>query len=237
MLWQVQAAKLLNRRTPGHFSTNKKQMKFYFCLFLFLFGSAYSALAQEQRFEGSVILGLNAAQINGDDLYGYDKLGLRAGLNVAARLGKKSTLGLGILYSQRGSSSTLTPDNSLPRRLVHLNYVEMPVLFSFSDWYEDDGDFYHLAFRGGLSYSRLINSRVEFFPPFDTEQKNFAKNDLSFSLGVTYYINPHWGFSAFYTRSIFLLYNRDKHLNENGAPVYASSMLGFFLSFQTEYRF
>ncbi len=191
----------------------------------------------QQRFEGRVIVGLNASQIQGDDLAGYNKAGLRAGLGVSAVLGERTSLGLNMLFSQRGSSSPLTRNNSVPRRLVQLNYVELPLLFSLADWWDEKQSFYHLAFQAGLSYSRLINSSVEFFPPFETEKENFAQNDLSFSLGVTYYANPHWGFSASYTRSIFLLYNNKKHLNDNGAPIYASSMRAYFISFEVQYKF
>ncbi len=210
-----------------------KKIALLFIAFLWVDASGIWA----QRFQGAVIAGVNASQIEGDELAGYDKLGLRAGLNVFAVLGEKSSLSLGMLYSQRGSTSTIRPNNSTPRRWVHLNYVELPVLFSFADWKDEDKDFYHLLFQGGLSYSRLINSRVAFFPPFETEKENFAKNDLSFSLGVTYFSTPHWGFSAYYSRSVFLLYNKQKHLNDNGAPVYAYSMLGYFLSFQIMYKF
>lgn len=211
------------------------QMRFLFVALLFCLMLQSSLVAQ--RFQGALIVGLNAAQIQGDDLAGYDKLGLRAGLGVAAVLGDRSSLGLNMLFSQRGSSSTISPNNSIPRRLVHLNYVELPLLFSYADWWDDENSFYHLLFQGGLSYSRLINSRVEFFPPFETEKENFAQDDLGFSLGVTYFANPRWGFSAHYNRSVFLLYDKDKHLNENGAPVYASSMRAYFLSFQIMYRF
>ncbi len=207
-------------------------------LFLLFALSVFSSfLFAQQRFEGRLVVGLNASQIQGDDLAGYNKAGLRAGLGVSAVLGERTSLGLDMLFSQRGSSSPITRSNNQPRRLVQLNYVELPVLFSLADWWDDDESFYHLLFQAGLVYSRLINSKVEFFPPFETEKENFAQNDLSFSVGVAYYTNLHWGFSARYSRSVFLLYNNKKHLNDNGAPIYASSMRAYFISFELQYKF
>ena len=67
-------------------------------LFLFNFSSA-----QEQRFNAGLVVGLNASQIDGDQLAGFDKLGLTAWVRGIAKLGETIDMNIEFLYSERGS--------------------------------------------------------------------------------------------------------------------------------------
>jgi hypothetical protein len=211
----------------------KQKYRFFGMILMMLF--SLTAMGQ-QRFGAGIIVGLNAAQVNGDDLAGYNKLGLRGGLRGITYLSDKTEINIDILFSQRGSASELVANNSLPRRLVNLNYIEVPVTFTFKDW-QDERGFYKVHFQGGLAYSRLISSKVDFFAIIESEQDNFAANDLAITLAGGFYVNESFGLNVRWSRSIFPFYDNDKHLNSAGLPRYKFPLTGFFLSFEGVYLF
>jgi len=86
-----------------------------------------------QTFDGVAILGFNASQIDGDRLAGYNKLGVNAGGKVHARLGDHFSLGLEMLFTQKGSRSGInqtTPNNAFK---IRLDYAEIPILLHYHD--------------------------------------------------------------------------------------------------------
>ncbi|MEZ4962348.1 MAG: porin family protein [Saprospiraceae bacterium] len=182
----------------------------------------------QQRFRAGLVLGLNASQILGDDIGGYNKLGLQGGLRVNTILRDKMDLIVEMLYSQRGSRSK-TNEFIIPRK-INLQYVEVPVMVSYKDWYIEDDDYYKVQVIGGLTYSRLFKSSAE-GSDHDDQVDNFINNDVGFTLGAEFYLSRHFGFSFRFSRSINLLYNKDKH-NPG-----VNSLRGFFLSFRTMYIF
>lgn len=199
---------------------------------ILLFGTGLYA---QQRFDAALVAGINIAQIHGDSDGGYNKLGIRSGVRGIALLGEKTELSLDILYSQRGSTNGLTNNNTGLRFVIDLDYIEVPLVFSYKDWFREDH--YKLHFSAGVSYGRLFNTRVVDYVILDQEQVNFAQNDLSLTAGLTFFANRHWGISAIFTRSVTPLYNNQKHLNSAGLPRFQYSLWGYFLSFQTFYRF
>ena len=57
-----------------------------------------------QRFKAAAIIGTNLSQIDGDNLYGFKKIGLTAGGRLSYANEKTLDVALEMLYSQRGSS-------------------------------------------------------------------------------------------------------------------------------------
>lgn len=203
--------------------------------FLLIFFAATSLTAQ-QRFGAGIVAGINASQIQGDDSAGYNRLGVRAGVRGIARLTEKTEFGLDLLYSQRGSSSELVPNNNFLIYVIHLDYIEVPVWYSFKDWLAPDG-YYRVQGYVGLTYGRLFNSRVKEIAVLEDEQVNFAQNDLSVSLGAAFRTSRRFSLGLNYNRSVVPLYNNRKHLNNVGLPRYKYSLWGYFLSFQGVYEF
>ncbi len=161
---------------------------------LLLMGSIWRMDAQEQRFRGGLIAGINMAQIDGDRLYGYNKLGFNAGVKVNTILTERWQLSLELIYSQQGSSRSKNDLGSSYQRF-NLNYVEVPVMINFLDW--------KLHFSGGLVYGRLIDFTVEdIFGEDITDAEEFNDNALSYILGATYFINDNWGASIHWQRSL-----------------------------------
>jgi len=199
-------------------------------ILLFILVSSFTYLAAQQRFQAGIVLGVTAAQINGDNSAQFNKLGLSAGLKVNTVLTNKSDLIIEILLSQRGSQTELLPRSGALQQTIHLDYIQVPVLFNYKDWLADDEDYYKMHFQGGLSYSRLFNTRFD-NSPIEEAGPFFRKDDISWMAGMTFFANEHLGFFARYNRSINLLF-KNSPSNPN-----VNSLLSYFLSFGTNYVF
>lgn len=201
---------------------------FVFCIALF----ASVHLKAQERFGAGLILGFNAAQVHGDDMAGYNKIGLRGGLRGTYSLSDQSELSMDILYSSRGAASSFTPDNAgFPRKMT-LRYIEVPVQFTYKEWLSPDGEYYRLRFSAGLAYGRLFDKELDGFPVVEDEQDNFHNNDYSFTVGSTYMFSQSFGLGINWTRSINYLYNNDKHRNAANIPIYKVPLTGYFFSVQ-----
>ena len=196
-------------------------------LAVFIFALTSGELcAQEQRFNAGIMAGLTASQIRGDLLHGWNKLGLQAGLRGTAYLSSRSELNIELLYSQHGSRE---PNNAQAggTKEINLNFIKVPVMWHFKDWYQEDEDFYRVHFTAGLYYSNLISADVEGFA-FSAD--DFNSTEIGFILGANYFINPHIGVIGRYGRSITMLYS-----NEN-IPDF-SALIPLNLTFAIIYMF
>jgi len=97
-------------------------------LILFLLGIT-SMLSYSQRFEGGVLGGLSASQVDGDTYTGYHKPGIVAGGYVQTNLSRMVFIGMELKFAQNGSRKN--PDPKVPddqtKYIMRLNYAEMPV--------------------------------------------------------------------------------------------------------------
>lgn len=157
------------------------------------------------RFHAGLKLGLTASQINGDNLAGYNKLGLTGGIKLLSNVSKRADVGLEILYSQRGAKSRRSA-SEYNYNLIDLQYIEIPIYFNLKDWLTED-KFYRMNFQAGLSYSRLFNSNTEDYHYFIIAAEEFNKSDISWLLGASYFVNRHFAISARYNRSLNKLWN------------------------------
>ncbi len=97
---------------------------------VFLFLICIPLISQAQRFKGGLLLGVNACQIDGDSLSGYNKAGLMGGVYVYTEFRDKWTAQLELKYSSKGSAS-VPKDNSFNHKF-RLQYIEMPLLARYS---------------------------------------------------------------------------------------------------------
>lgn len=178
-----------------------------------------------QRFGANLLLGANAAQINGDDLAGYNKVGLTGGIRTDYYLKPNMSLAFELLYSERGSQSELKLGATSNILKIKLNYIEVPVMFVIHDWYIEDPGYYKVKAEAGFSYGNLFNrSSINSF--FEENLEDFNSNDFSFLIGATFKINKNIGFTTRYTRSMNRLY---------GNEFLVRDLFGYFLTFRFEY--
>jgi hypothetical protein len=142
-----------------------------------LFALSPSLLAQ--RFKGAVMGGMNIAQVDGDEVYGYRKVGGQFGVAAILPI-KKFDVTLETLFNQKGAREKQQyPDDTINGYIyngaydLRLNYVEVPVLAHYTD-----KDRYTVGL--GFSYGRLVSfSEVEHdgeVPPY-SDTVAFNKND------------------------------------------------------------
>lgn len=136
-----------------------------------------------QRFIGFAAAGANFAQIEGDDIHGFTKLGANAGLGLKLPVNRKQNLNVTVelLYSQKGSYKHCTkgyfdtlnyspvafafPDADIDRNEpfnpnikcnLSLDYVQIPVMFRYEDFYTG------FTFGLGFSWSRLVRVKEKY---------------------------------------------------------------------------
>lgn len=108
-----------------------KHMKYFIAAVLVLVFTCTTANAQ-RRFDASIFGGVNFSQIDGDDAGGYNRLGLRGGVGTSFFFGWDERtpwrMVVELAFAQKGS----TVDPSGLNRIISLNYVEMPVMMSYT---------------------------------------------------------------------------------------------------------
>lgn len=151
--------------------------------------------ANAQRFKAAAVLGANASQIDGDSLYGFQKIGLTVGGRLSYTNEKVWDVAIEMLYSQRGSVDGLFKKES--DKQIKLNYFEIPVLFSLRDWYIESDKYYKVRAEGGLSYGYLFQTDA-----IGYNLEDLKTHDLSWVIGAGINFSKMFGMSLRYTSSM-----------------------------------
>ena len=202
---------------------SNKIMSLFFCLLLV--ATCYE-VTHAQRFKGSAVFGLNLAQIDGDDLVGFNKLGITGGFKLDYPASNNIDMSLEMLYSERGSTGSIAI--GIASQTTTLRYLELPIMASIKDWYVEKGDYHKVAAHAGLSAGYLINVSTinNAFPGAD----DVSQIDLSYILGITYKFTSRVGLTIRYTRSLNNLLNTDTSGSGQRA-------IGYFITARSEYYF
>ena len=114
---------------------------------------SFSHLAEAQRVKGELIFGMNATQIDGDEIFGFHKFGLNVGVGGILPFNEHWSLSIETIFNQKGSyrkDPIDVNDTTLrPYYNIRLNYLDIPVLIH----YEDKGGF---TFGAGFSWGRTV---------------------------------------------------------------------------------
>jgi hypothetical protein len=102
--------------------------------------ASLGALAQSDAapwfFNGGYTLGVTAAQVRGDGIEGFNKLGLHAGAVVEVRQYRDLGFQLGIVYNQKGSRKVQNPKiDDYTNWGYKFTYIDIPVtaVYDFKD--------------------------------------------------------------------------------------------------------
>lgn len=186
----------------------------------------------QQRFRAGVLFGLNGSQIQNDDVGGYNRLGIQGGLRAVTILDEKYDVSLELLYSQRGSYAKDGNWKCFNGSLdIALQYIEVPVVFNYKDWLDEEEGFYKIQVSGGFSYGRLISAEAQ-GSCHDAVDQDFNKDDISLTVGAEYFTGPNFSLGARWSTSLNRLYNSQESGNAGLA-----SLRGYFLSFRGVYLF
>ena len=119
---------------------------------LLAFLMAAPTLLRAQIIKGEVFVGGNGCQVDGDECFGYKKLGIHAGAGALVPLTKWMDIGLEVLFNQKGAykRDSITYNSSYPHAYnLKFNYVEVPLMLYFTD--KD-----LVSIGVGVSYGRLV---------------------------------------------------------------------------------
>jgi len=140
-----------------------------------------------QSFNIGSIAGINASQISGDGLAGFNKGGLLLGGYVNSDLNSKINVQFEIVYSEKGSRKLPRNDQGDTESfLLRMNYVEVPLMIRLKN--------NKFTYDVGLYYGRLVYQYLEDENgPFDIpEQLNqFNNNDFGALVGINFNFTKH----------------------------------------------
>jgi len=169
--------------------------------------------ANAQRFRGELIAGLNKSQVDGDEAYHFKKYGLNFGAGVAVPVYKNWFASMELLYSEKGAYLKGYKNDTMDGSYrLHLNYLEVPVLFYYTDK--------ELISAGaGFSWGNLINvwekERRYVIPDIDLDTV-YRKSDLNAIADLRVRIYKNLKLNVRYSYSIRKIGERDVRDSESG---------------------
>ncbi len=194
-----------------------------FLLLLLLIPQTY---IYAQRFDGGVMFGITASQIDGDRYAGYNKGGLTGGVFVNTPFSQNLSAQMELKYISKGAANKNTADNTGYYR-AKLQYIEMPVIAKYkvlNNFIPEAGLGFGYLFKAGIDLDG--NGYYPYDPPLN-------KFEFSMIVGISYEAFENFFMNARFSYSLIPVrrYN-------TGLPIYAVS--GFYnnvLCFSLYYQF
>lgn len=187
--------------------------------------------ADAQRFKGSAVGGINLAQIDGDELYGYNKLGFTGGFKLDYPLAEKFDISLEMLYSARGSTAGFGfgTENS---EFTSLKYLDLPLMLSIKDWYVEDDNYFKVSAHAGLSLAYLFDATTS-NDEYLTKLGEFSNIDFSYFFGINYRFSNKFGITIRHTRAFTQLIPDD----DDAVPPVDNFDVSYFVTIRSEFYF
>lgn len=177
---------------------------------------------QNNVFSAQIITGVNFSQIRGDQLAGYHRVGLGAGVGVSYRIAPRWSGHIQLMYRNAGSRNS--PFSAI-KRSINIHMAQIPVYASYLTWW--DNGLSRIHFDIGMIYGRIIKSRIN-FPQYENNLALIKDHDLSIMAGMGFWFNHHHGINVRYIRSLSILM-------EN--PIEDITWQLYYISLQYQYRF
>jgi len=200
--------------------------KYIFGILLLILGSiTFSSDAQAIR--GALIGGVNFTQVDGDHIYGYDRIGANAGAAAIVPFTDMWSLTLETIFSMEGSRKKgvagqweKQPDNVKPypppydadsfylngAYNLHLDYVRIPLVVHYNDR--------NLALGAGFQYGRLVRIKEieqDTYNTTDIAEEAYKNNDFSILADVKYRIYSGLFFNFRFSYSLVSIRTREFH--------------------------
>jgi hypothetical protein len=169
--------------------------------------------AVAQRIQGAIIAGGNLSQVDGDEIFGFNKLGFNAGLAAVVPFGDHIQLSIETLYSQKGSYQGKQYEDvdsagnvTTGEYKVNLDYLEVPILIMYNDKDIITGGV-------GFSYGRLVRVReYEHGQRIETTTLNdgpYEKNDFSILADIRFRVYKKLKLNIRYAYSLAQIRTRE----------------------------
>lgn len=166
-----------------------------------------------QSIKGGLTAGFNTTQVDGDEVYGYHKYGLNLGALAITPFGKNFSASLETIYNQKGSYQRPRFNDSLSGEYkLILNYLEVPVLFYYTD--KDV-----IKFGAGFSWGRLVQfkewehgNRINWSTPYGP----YKISDVDVLLDVQFKLFTGLNFDFRYAYSVAKIRTREFEFKVTG---------------------
>jgi opacity protein-like surface antigen len=150
-----------------------------------------------QRFNGGVLFGICASQVDGDTYAGFDKVGLQGGVFVNTKFTKAWGAQMEIKYNGKGARKK-TSESDPETYSLTLHYIDLPLMVNFTI---QDKFIIDAGFVPGYLFAK--NGEEDGIKFSDEEIRAFKKVDLSWLLGLNYKITDNFIVNIRYSYSLF----------------------------------
>ena len=153
---------------------------------------AVNCTLNAQKFSNGIHLGINGSQVNGDDMGGFNKGGLLAGIFVEYRHKPKITWSFELNYTEKGSRRIIDEFDKNPGiwNLYKLSYLEVPLIFKYKFLPKFDVEL-------ALAYGLLVHQKYIDRNGTEDPEPNYARGyDANAFLGVTYHLSKSFSATA-----------------------------------------
>lgn len=196
-------------------------------LVLIITGLFLNGSRAQNTFQASLITGVNLTQIDGDQMGGFNKAGVRFGLQVSRSIKNDFTYYLELVYSQKGSRRIYNEDGPIGGiwDRARTDYMEVPLLLG---WKRKKG----LEWQAGLAGGFLARKSVYDYNFGYSPSEFFRRAELSFIGGIKYKISTRTSVSIRYQQSVL-------SVAKSGIPIwstYTNFMIHKMLGFQVLYH-
>ena len=200
---------------------------------LFIFCGFLNSNVQAQDFGGGIMLGLSTSQVSGDDLGGFNKAGLLAGVYANKSISPLLSFQMEMTFIQKGSNNLKMNDyehKNVGRPDISLSYIEVPLLLQYKQSEV-------LEIEGGLLSAYLIDGYYNDLTGEMPNEKNpFISYDIGLFLGLDYNYSDNIILNTRICNSVLPIgsedYSHPTTYNSNGKGKYNS-----VLSFALHYNF
>lgn len=183
-------------------------------------------IARGQSFKAAVLAGINSSQVSGDELSGFNKVGLFIGGSAILPVSEKSLVEMELLFIQKGSK-TPTPKNGAANNFykMSLNYLEVPLIYTFRP-------VKYVSVHAGPTFGVLVGSKEEDNAGELTGQIPFQKTELGIDGGLSVYFSEHLSLTMRLSTSLL-------PIRKTGAntPLFESGQYNSGLAFFLQYTF
>lgn len=148
-----------------------------------------------QAFNGGLIGGLAASQVEGDQMGGYNQIGVVAGAFLELPTGNNFAFQPELRFCQKGSSGYYVQAYAN----AHLNYVELPLLMNWT--------YKRAKLEAGLVPAVLVNAFVN----NNQGVSDIKTFDMGFAAGISYMATDKVRFNIRYTHTLPLMYRYENN--------------------------
>lgn len=155
-------------------------------LLLLIIVIAVSTSGVSQGIQGAFAFGGNLSQVDGDEVYGFKKIGINTSAIAIIPFKKKWAISIEASFAQKGAYQKwpreMIPGNDLPFYNLTLNYAEVPLLLHFTD-----KGFFTIGI--GMSWGRLVGVKeIEWGnqTPLGLNTGDYSRNDANWIVDLRF---------------------------------------------------